>query len=638
MIAVDKKNNTLCAYELIGQSLIRSVRRAGYVELSDEEKLKSIISELMPKLYFSAKKGGVCLELLSTDPLVPELSFLEEVHLACDMSCARSNPLCKDNSELKHTPFIIDRSESQKVRIYLQTDFEDEITLARYLTELAQREDTLFGNKVQTELERLKTEAENINLSSEQLRAVEMTLGKPLSIITGGPGTGKTSVVVAVLQCLFHGMPEMKVAMMAPTGKASARLSSSLTEDRINKKTGKVITAFQLVRDHIEQISSKTIHKWLVDPTEIGKRPSGDNPIDADVIVIDEASMIDSHLAKILFEVIDRKKTRVIVLGDKNQLAAVGPGSVFADISSLDGALSSHVAVLTQTHRFDEAKQIIDFARFLVDVNQEEISENDILDQAFQLIEKNQQDIDQTQTLFFNFDSPSSASGLCKEAEDWFKNHLKRYLSAIEQLPESPSTEQLEEVWKVLNSFRPLSATRKGKQSLQSLNQFADRFFKEHFKLDDDTLLYPGFVLIIRKNDSELSLSNGDVGFVYQDLKDGKTQEMVYFGDLRKSLPFQTLSIYEIAFGMTIHQSQGSGFGEVAVLLPYFKDNEEVTESASNLATRELLYTGITRSIKNCRVFGSKSALKKSILTVTKREGGFAKRLEEFKEHLRLIE
>ena len=137
--------------------------------------------------------------------------------------------------------------------------------------------------------------------------------------------------------------------------------------------------------------------------------------------------------------------------------------------------------------------------------------------------------------------------------------------------------------------------------------------------------IYPGKAIIIRKNDGSIGVSNGDVAILYHSEFTENPGWFAYIGDLKRSISVHLLPSYESAFAITVHQSQGSGFKDVALFLPNISENSE----AANLCTRELIYTGITRAEDHCFIFGSKESLARSIENKTERSGGLPERIKE---------
>ena len=179
-------------------------------------------------------------------------------------------------------------------------------------------------------------------------------------------------------------------------------------------------------------------------------------------------------------------------------------------------------------------------------------------------------------------------------------------------------------VWRALSHFRLLAAQRAGRAGVTALNEWAAEAVSSELGREGDW--FPGFVLIVRTNDDTIGLFNGDVGVCLPD-PENPAQTIVWFGDKGptvKECAFAPglLPRFDAAYAMTIHQSQGSEFDEVAIILP--------EDAESGLATRELLYTGITRAKRGAVIFGRKEVFLRAASTPTLREGGLSDRLREF--------
>ena len=187
-----------------------------------------------------------------------------------------------------------------------------------------------------------------------------MAVTESLAIISGGPGTGKTTTVAQILECLLEENPGLRIALAAPTGKATSRMDQSMRMSvgrGFLPKLSEVLAKDEARPEGERQVKGRTIHKWLLSPTPAGGFPGPGNPLPVDVIVVDEASMVDIHLAARLFDAVG-EATRVIILGDKHQLAAVGPGAVFAELSDPKGMLGGHVVELEKSRRFEKGTVI----------------------------------------------------------------------------------------------------------------------------------------------------------------------------------------------------------------------------------------------------------------------------------------
>ena len=392
-----------------------------------------------------------------------------------------------------------------------------------------------------------------------------------------------------------------------------------------------------------------------------------------DVIVVDEASMVDIHLAARLFDAVG-EATRVIILGDKHQLAAVGPGAVFAELSDPKGVLGGHVVELEKSRRFEKGTVI---ARLAEAINHQgeaaHLPEDQVFEQVIdafsgsedgksgyeaRLHEEKLAEAGKDEREVFN------RTGLTREAREWLDRELGGYAGALLNYRDAwmrgAPVEELEALmktlWARLSEFRALAAQRRGAMSVTAINNYADEMMRRLWPQADGAGAgenYPGRVVIVRRNDDGLGVYNGDVGIVLPQRSQGHEDHMetvdaasqaepggetlnagevvrtdrtggrilytVYFGDQERTLPAQLLPSHDTAWAMTIHQSQGSEFERVAVFLPERAD--------SGLATRELLYTGVTRTKRKVDVFANRRVLAEAVRRPTVRDGNLGRRL-----------
>ena len=543
-------------------------------------------------------------------------------------------------------------------RLYLAREALEEVTLARVLLDFALQPPKRLRAATLERIERLSA---SLGADALQRAAIELALKRRFAVISGGPGTGKTTTVVQILECLFAENPNLRVALAAPTGKAASRMRQSIMQGLASEKLAGELPHVAAVvdadsrREPAEQaLRERTIHKWLLSRTADGRRPSPESPLEADVLIIDEASMVDMHLAARLFKAVS-SETRIIVLGDKHQLAAVGPGAVFADISDESGALADCVVTLKTSRRFPEGTVISKLAKAInheAGLRDRPASASSSAESAPSLFEDAQDDesavFDEVKRLFDSEDPSGQGryriarrddpyepgSGLSQSAAAWIDDKIEHYLAALlpylsavrrNAAPEAAEA-AWQALWRTLEGFRALAAQRHGPMSVDAVNarfeeKLLDRLRAEGW-LDErtDSQYWPGRVLIVRRNDDMLGVFNGDIGIVLpQREPSGSFKYVVRFGDSGRVLPPSLLPPAQTAFAITIHQSQGSEFGDVAVFLP--------VNPASELATRELLYTGVTRTKGSVVVFGSEAALRRAVETPTRREGGLAERL-----------
>ena len=250
-------------------------------------------------------------------------------------------------------PIVVDPFDDG-VRLYWQRSFSQEWRLAQRITTLIEQKvkklssaqseflkrcqldhfvkaeefdkrcELLAALEAGTQPDELKSEIIDVwpavKSAIDQTDSIERLAANAFGIITGGPGTGKTTTVARLLECLLKADPNLKIALAAPTGKATARMQESI---QVNLKQDPSLYPLLQTAFEKQAIEAHTLHKWLVTPTASGSVPGSDNPIEFDVYVIDEASMIDSSLALRFFDCVNLKKSRVYLLGDKFQLASV---------------------------------------------------------------------------------------------------------------------------------------------------------------------------------------------------------------------------------------------------------------------------------------------------------------------------
>lgn len=434
------------------------------------------------------------------------------------------------------------------------------------------------------------------------------------TIITGGPGTGKTTTVAKILSILFTMHPELKVALAAPTGKAAARMAESLRNTKLAPDS-KLAEKFQA-------LEPSTIHrllKWQSGTPYF--RYNRDNPLHVDVVIVDECSMIDIALFAKLLEAIG-PDTRLILLGDKDQLASVEAGSLFGDlcksfsglnlftkdrlsfingfipvvkrqIASTRGSngdphpLFEHLVELRHSHRFTGFFGIGRFSKAI-------IAGDPVI-----LQEHNEQvtiDGDYSSELFSTF--------------------ITGYTAFIEE-------KDIRAALRQMNNLRVLCAVREGPQGLDAVNRTIERLLHDRKKIIVNNEFYENRPIILTRNYYEHGLFNGDAGIIRPN---EKGVLMAWFedsaGELKAVLPGY-LQEAETVFAMTIHKSQGSEFDEVMVVLP--------NTAQANILTRELLYTAVTRAKKRVYIQGAMEVILAAASRHVQKASGIASRFQELK-------
>jgi exodeoxyribonuclease V alpha subunit len=483
--------------------------------------------------------------------------------------------------------------------------------------------------------------------------AVCIAASQTLSFITGGPGTGKTTTVTKLL-ALLQGLAVKKgnvlnIQLVAPTGKAAARLTESISAAKI-----KLPTALQA--NLPEQC--QTIHRLLgAKPQSPHFRANANHPLHLDVLVLDEASMVDLPLMAKLFAALP-KDAQIILLGDQDQLASVETGSVLSDIcaaSDLQGdnpnnalliysdAMQQHltklislptstaipnletntsitkrsgirasviqdnVVKLLKSHRFGENSGIGQLAK-QVKVGQVNQSVSLLNDEQFTDINWHQPIQTTPQTV----------------ANEILKTLITQLLPIYQQYTQAIQQGDLRQAFKYWDQQQVLCAQKSGCWGVTQLNALIENELHKQGLIDNTKDFYIGRPVMLSKNDHQLKLFNGDVGIVMPD-PDNAALTKVWFvtpeGDLRGLLPSRLPSL-ETLYAMTIHKSQGSEFESVYLCLPPITANNQ-----GRGLNRELIYTGLTRAKKQFMLFAEAKALSVSLGQQCVRGSGLAGRL-----------
>ncbi len=386
-----------------------------------------------------------------------------------------------------------------------------------------------------------------------QRAAAIMAVNQDFCMITGGPGTGKTTTVVKILALLQELSDQpLLIALAAPTGKAAMRLQESIG---FNKTA---LPCSAEIKSAIPEIVM-TLHRLLgAKPPSPYFRHNAKQPLVYDLVVVDEASMVDLALMSKLLDAL-KPGAKLILLGDKDQLASVESGSVLADLTM---ALPQQTLELQKSHRFDE-----DIKNFALAINQQQDRE------AWQLLQIGNKNIALLET----------------DLIDYISQQQIAYLHLISKGAE------FSDIYKAFNRFQALCAIRLGKNSVADITHAVEQSLSNKKLIHISGLWYCGRPIMITQNNADLQLYNGDIGICLRDKEQGD-QLRVFFqradGSIRKYLPAR-IPHCETVFAMTIHKSQGSEFEEVLIILP---------ETNSPLLTKELLYTAITRAKKTIKL------------------------------------
>jgi exodeoxyribonuclease V alpha subunit len=509
-------------------------------------------------------------------------------------------------------------------RLYLHRYFDYECRLAGRLMKPSPGAQGPAGNDAKALLERLfAANAQRLGDRPDwQKIATALAIERPLTIISGGPGTGKTTTVVNVLACVLAANPHCRIRLAAPTGKAAARMLEAISR-----------AAAGLPADLRERLPAQsfTIHRLLgVLPDSGAFRHHARNPLPIDLLVVDEASMLDLALATKLVEAVP-PAAHMILLGDKDQLAAVESGAVFSELcadptlskagvqrlsalTSIPAARIAFPAPTKPTSLHDSVVWLTENFRFAKDSGIGRLAAHVNSGDAEATIQFLRSGSDPAIAWIEDANPAPQATSL-QAIVDGMTNYLN---VARAELATKAA------LFDALGRFRVLCAEREGLRGVIEINKFVGQHFRKRLDhpLDPGSRSewYPGRPVMVLRNDYVLKLFNGDVGIVLPDASDTL---MVFFPDsdasFRAVAPLR-LPEHETTFATTVHKAQGSEFDRVLLMLP---------ARPTRIVTRELLYTAVTRSRSQVTIIGGSEVLQKAILSPTQRYSGLVTRLAD---------
>ncbi len=453
-----------------------------------------------------------------------------------------------------------------------------------------------------------------------QRRAASVALNSALSVIAGGPGTGKTTTVAKLLLAAVdlaeaNGQPAPRISLAAPTGKAASRMTEA------------VIAA---LGDREPPCGpATTVHRLLGAVPGAGFRADAEDPIEADIVVLDETSMVDLSLMAHLLDAV-RPDTTLVLVGDPNQLASVEAGTVLGDVvraaSEPTSPLCAVLTVLTRVHRFDSASAIAGLA--------EAIRLGDA-DGAMEVIDgppagdasaPDGRDDDGV-AVPLPFDDETVATVETVERIDpsdtaALDSATSRLASAGREVVAAARAGRGAAAMSAASEVKLLAATRRGELGLHGWTDRIESAVADAVEGDGTTLRrgerwYIGKPVLVTANDPVLDVANGDVGVVVADDEGEPTVALASGEGVRSVLPARLGSV-EPWWAMTIHKSQGSEFPDVVVSLP---DHE------SPILTRELLYTAVTRARRSVTLVASEHRIREAIDNPVARASGLVGRL-----------
>ncbi len=538
-------------------------------------------------------------------------------------SALRAEPMVGhpgEESVIVATPFVVDHEY-----FYLRRNFLYEVAVAQHIR--TRRAASLTAGPVSMAAIDTLFQGQADDRVQSQREAVAGVLGRRLFVLTGGPGTGKTSTVLCMLLMLIKDRADRAEAapvirISAPTGKAAQRLSESLRDGakRLREHPRRPLPPSW--QPHLEcalAAEASTLHRLLGSRGRHGGfSHHADNPLPADIVIVDEASMIDLAMLRVLLDAL-KSETTLILVGDAEQLSSVDTGSVLLDlVTALESSTAPELVRLHHSFRADTALVSINEAILGGDKKAFEMAWHAAGAKAIRRELASPRDVSQ------------ALGSWCQQL-----HRLLEQSGAYDVV----SVQRQDQVLKALDGLHGrqlLCALREGELGAEQVNAVIERTLSSQFDDDAGATWYPGRAVIITRNDYSLGLFNGDVGLCLRDEQGHLgvwfevTMSRATMAAATESTPDTashrrlkclapgSLPEHRGAFALTIHKSQGSEYEHVALLLPPDADNR--------ILSRQLLYTGVSRARQVVEVWGSAAALDAAIATPVQRAGGLRQR------------
>jgi exodeoxyribonuclease V alpha subunit len=493
----------------------------------------------------------------------------------------------------------------------------------------------------------------------EAARAVRLAATKRLALIVGGPGTGKTFSVTRLLAALLDGDRELSVALAAPTGKAAARMREAIRE-ATDTKAQPLLDVPVEVRGRLQALPATTLHRL------VGMRPDGsarhtvDNPIPVQLVIVDEVSMVDLTMMRRLLEAV-HPEARLVLLGDRDQLASVEAGCVLADlvpssghrdggttgdaVAAAAGPLAGNTQTFTRSRRFESAPDIALIAACLQSyaTRHPDLPPDDphaALERALEVFAGTRHASQETEPdlRIERLGRPARAGVLTRPTETQLAQLAGPYLggyAAMLVAALGDATPLEDPRWQrsllaAFDRYRVLAVHRRGPLGVQQLEQAlaqrvraalevgrGERTGRRGIDLGEGHWI--GRPILITENAYDVGLMNGDVGIVL-DLADGPAAVFPHEDpDSVRVVALSRLPPHEGALAMTVHKSQGSQFEHVALVL---------AGRDSPIQTRELVYTGVTRAKQRLSWLGDLDELRTALARQVRRESGLPELIE----------
>ncbi len=634
------------------------------LELSGYENDAPLFGALLC-MFDSLQQGSLCMEM-DENNLARRLETFSDAESAKGVAKAFLANLARNEYErivssngAEYKPLVLLETESRRL-LYFQKYFVYENHLRNRMDRLLSKAGKDAGIEIGKErINRLvdtvftpglalKTSKDGVPIARDpiQEQAMKLALGSGFCIISGGPGTGKTSLMVNILRCLVRaGTNPSEIFLCAPTGRAAQRMSQAVYSgiETIDSPEESDLA--------LQKIKAATLHKTLRYKTRTNDfHYNEQNPLPASVAVLDEASMVDVVMMEKFLRAIDLERTRLIFLGDKDQLPSVEAGAVFAEMiprEATSKAYRKHLTILETTYR--SGRNLQELAARINAGKCPPISPV-AMEQALDL-EKDS----------WGFVETGSLGRWKKDLALWADSRLLSPIgeppagiktsgrdSNVSTLADVPSPETihcmdyktliqmasmanpedlagkdgeqsvlLDAIFKKVESSRILALVKQGIFGAVEINRFIGSYVSARLKSSDRGAngVFSGAIIIVTRNDYSKELFNGDSGVVIKD-PGGVYRAWFRRSDSYIGFSVDLLPAWDPAYALTVHKCQGSEFDDALVVLPADEEHK--------LLTREMIYTAVTRAKKRVVVYGNPSAFKTALKRKIARESGLS--------------
>ena len=571
-------------------------------------------------------EGHVCLDLSTVEgkPLITDESGTEDfVSPTLEVWRKKLDSSSVVGRPGDYRPLILD----DRSRLYLYRYWDYENILANKISErVASKIEGVDLPLLKDGLSKFFSPLENGQTDWQKLAAFVSVL-KKFCVVSGGPGTGKSTLIARIIALILKQRKgsEMRIALAAPTGKAAARLQEAIQNGK------ETLSVEETVKEAVPTEAS-TIHRLLgTIPGSPYFRHNAENPLPVDMVIVDEASMVDLALMSKLVQALP-SDARLILLGDKDQLASVEAGAVLGDICDTG-----------RIHGF--SKDLLNRFREITgdpaDISPGNSSGPVIKDSIVELKKNYRFGLEsgiRAVSLAVNQGDGNLALRILKSGEyddiKWTTlpepNDLYRVIrgNVLHGFKPCLETKDPFVAHSLFGRFRILCALRKGPYGVSAQNLLVEQVLRDENLIDTDKRWYRGRPVMITKNDYNLGLFNGDIGIILPDPETDHNLRAFFLspdGALRSFLPVR-LPEHETVYAMTVHKSQGSEFDKALLILP---------DRHTPVLTRELIYTGITRAKKSIEVWGTERIFIEGVSQRIERSSGLRDALWAGLSHLK---